>query len=221
MPDRLTLSARGEDRRVLGTGGTSISTCPVASPGRRAPQPRAQASSSGSQHPVSSSRHLSAEITAQRVGPETPLDLPSLERHSSAMSGMLSLPLSGLARDDRRGGAAMKVRPGAVIRGAGVALACLVPDPSKRSPILLAGFAGGWFLNKPGLQVFTIIPDADEPWKRATVPFATSVASWSTVMLAATTRGASNKAACPDRCARARGRPRCDRLPSRRSGRGA
>jgi hypothetical protein len=35
--------------------------------------------------------------------------------------------------------------------------------------------------------VFTIIPDASEPWKRATVPFATSVASWSTVMLAATT----------------------------------
>jgi len=80
----------------------------------------------------------------------------------------------------------MKVRPG-VIRGAGVALACLAPDPSKRSPILLAGFTGGWFLNKPGLQIFTIIPDADESWKRATVPFATSVASWSTVMLAATT----------------------------------
>ncbi len=81
----------------------------------------------------------------------------------------------------------MKVRPGAVIRGAGVALACLAPDPSKRSPILLAGFTAGWFLNKPGLQVFTIIPDAAEPWKRATVPFATSVASWSSVMLAATT----------------------------------
>ena len=81
----------------------------------------------------------------------------------------------------------MKVRPGAVVRGAGVALACLAPDPSVRSPILLAGFTGGWFLNRPGLQIFTIIPDADEPWKRATVPFATSVASWSTVMLAATT----------------------------------
>jgi len=81
----------------------------------------------------------------------------------------------------------MSVRPGAVIRGAGVALACLAPDPSKRSSILLAGFTGGWFLNKPGLQVFTIIPDADEPWKRATVPFATSVTSWSAVMLAATT----------------------------------
>jgi len=85
------------------------------------------------------------------------------------------------------GGAAMKVRPGAVIRGAGVALACLAPDPSMRSPILLAGFTGGWFLNKPGLQVFTVIPDAEEPWKRATVPFATSVASWSTAMLVATT----------------------------------
>ena len=81
----------------------------------------------------------------------------------------------------------MKVRPGAVIRGAGVAVACLASDPSKRWPILLAGFAGGWFLNRPGLQVFTVVPDTDEPWKRATVPFATSVASWSTVMLAATT----------------------------------
>src|SRR3954470_19112534 len=91
------------------------------------------------------------------------------------------------AREDVRGGAAMKVRPGAVVRGAGVALACLAPDPSKRSPIMLAGFAGGWFLNRPGLQVFTIIPDANEPWKRATVPFATSVTSWSTLMLGATT----------------------------------
>src|SRR3954466_6508176 len=91
------------------------------------------------------------------------------------------------AREDVRGGAAMKVRPGAVIRGVGVALACLAPDPAKRSPIMLAGFAGAWFLDKPGLQVFTIIPDANEPWKRATVPFATSVTSWSTVMLAATT----------------------------------
>jgi len=81
----------------------------------------------------------------------------------------------------------MKVRPGAVVRGAGVALACLANDASKRSPILFVGFAGGWFLNRPGLQIFTVLPDSEEPWKRATVPFATSVASWSTVMLAATT----------------------------------
>lgn len=81
----------------------------------------------------------------------------------------------------------MKVRPGAVVRGVGVALACLAPDPSKRSPLLIAGFATGWFLNKPGLQIFTVIPDTDEPWKRTTVPFATSVTAWSTTMLAATT----------------------------------
>jgi hypothetical protein len=81
----------------------------------------------------------------------------------------------------------MKVRPGAVVRGAGVALACLAPDPSKRSPLMLAGFVAGWFLDKPGLQVFTVIPDTKEPWKRATVPFATSVTAWSTAMLAATT----------------------------------
>ena len=80
----------------------------------------------------------------------------------------------------------MKVRPGAVVRGGGVALACLASRTSRRSPILLAAYAGGWLLDKPGLQVFVVIPDTDEPWKRATVPFATSVASWSTVMLAAT-----------------------------------
>src|SRR3954452_13310791 len=91
------------------------------------------------------------------------------------------------AREDVRGGAAMKVRPGAVIRGAGVALACLAPDPSKRSPIMLAGVVGARFRQKPALQVFTVIPDTNEPWKRATVPFATSVTSWSPVMLAATT----------------------------------
>jgi hypothetical protein len=81
----------------------------------------------------------------------------------------------------------MKVRPGAVVRGTGVALACLVGDASKRSPILLTGFAIGWFLDRPGLQVLTVIPDTEEPWKRATVPLATSVGSWSAVMLAAMT----------------------------------
>ncbi len=56
-----------------------------------------------------------------------------------------------------------------------------------RSGILLAAYTGGWFLNKPGLQIFMVIPDTDEAWKRASVPFATSVSTWSTVMLAATT----------------------------------
>ena len=81
----------------------------------------------------------------------------------------------------------MKVRPGAVLRGAGAALACLAPGRSTRSPILLTAYTAGWFLDKPGLQVFVVVPDTDEPWKRASVPFATSVASWSAVMLAAAT----------------------------------
>jgi hypothetical protein len=81
----------------------------------------------------------------------------------------------------------MKVRPGAVVRGVGVAAACFAADPAKRSPILLAGFTAGWFLNRPGLGVFTVVPDTAEPWKRASVPVVTSVSSWSAVMLAATT----------------------------------
>jgi len=81
----------------------------------------------------------------------------------------------------------VKVRPGAVARGAGVGVACLASDPTTRSQILVAAYAVGWPLDKPGLQVFVVIPDTDEPWKRATIPFATAVASWSTVMLLATT----------------------------------
>ena len=91
----------------------------------------------------------------------------------------------------------MKVRAGAVVRGASVALACLASDPAKRSPLLFAGFAGAWFLNKPGLQIATVIPDTDEPWKRATVPFLTSVGAWSTVMLAVTTALRGTKVPVP------------------------
>ncbi len=80
----------------------------------------------------------------------------------------------------------MKVRPGTVVRGVGVIGACLASSTSTRSGILFTAYAGGWFLNRPGLQVFMVIPDTDEPWKRASVPFATSITSWSTVMLAAT-----------------------------------
>ena len=81
----------------------------------------------------------------------------------------------------------MKVRPGAVVRGAGAAGACLASSASARSSILFAAYAVGWPLNKPGLQVFVVYPDTVEPWKRATVPFATAVASWSTVVLFAAT----------------------------------
>jgi hypothetical protein len=81
----------------------------------------------------------------------------------------------------------MKVRPGAVIRGVGVAASYLAAGRSTSSGILFASYAGAWFVNKPGLQIFWIFPDTDEPWKRGSVSFATSVATWSTAMLAATT----------------------------------
>ena len=81
----------------------------------------------------------------------------------------------------------MKVRPGAVIRGVGVSVSYLASGKSRRSGILFASYAGAWFVNKPGLQIFWIFPDTDEPWKRGSLSFATSVAAWSTAMLAATT----------------------------------
>ena len=75
------------------------------------------------------------------------------------------------------GGPGMKLpsgRPGAAVRGAGVRLACLRPGLTSRSRALFAAYAVGWPLDKPGLQVFVVCPDTDEPWKRAVVPFATS-----------------------------------------------
>jgi hypothetical protein len=93
------------------------------------------------------------------------------------------------------GRVASAVRPGAVARGAGVALACLGSSPRSRARVLFAAYALGWPLGKPGLQVFVVVPDTDEPWKRATLPFATSVTSWSTVMLVAT--GAARRTKLP------------------------
>ena len=81
----------------------------------------------------------------------------------------------------------MKVRPGAVIRGVGVAAACLASSPAARPNILFAAYAAAWPLGRPGLQILVVVPDTDEPWKRGAVPFATSVASWSFAMLVAAT----------------------------------
>ena len=68
-----------------------------------------------------------------------------------------------------------------------MALACLASAPTRRTRFLFAAYAVGWPLDRPGLQIFVVIPDTDEPWKRATVPFVTSVTAWSAVMLAAST----------------------------------
>ncbi|HEY3527916.1 MAG TPA: hypothetical protein VGK78_02110 [Nocardioides sp.] len=80
-----------------------------------------------------------------------------------------------------------RIRPGSAVRGAGVALACLSPGLLGRGRAVLASYAAGWPLSRPGLQVFVVVPDEDaEPWRGAVVPLATSGASWALVMLAAT-----------------------------------
>jgi hypothetical protein len=82
---------------------------------------------------------------------------------------------------------ASRIRPGSAVRGAGVALACLSPRLPGRARAVLASYAAGWPLSRPGLQVFVVVPDEDEePWRRAVVPLATSGASWTAVMLVAT-----------------------------------
>ncbi len=80
----------------------------------------------------------------------------------------------------------MRLRVGSAVRGAGVGLACLVPGLRGRARVVLASYAVGWPLDRPGLQVFVVVPDEDaDTWKRAVVPLATSAASWSAVMLLA------------------------------------
>ena len=81
----------------------------------------------------------------------------------------------------------MKVRPGAVIRGVGVAGSYLASGTSTRSRILFAAYAGGLVREQARTADLMVFPDMEEPWKRGSVSFATAAASWSTAMLAATT----------------------------------
>jgi hypothetical protein len=67
-----------------------------------------------------------------------------------------------------------------------VALACLSPRLSGRARAVVASYAAGWPLGKPGLQLLVISPDeVADPWKRAVYPFASSGASWTLLMLGA------------------------------------
>jgi hypothetical protein len=65
-----------------------------------------------------------------------------------------------------------------------VALACLSPRLSGRTRAVLASYAAGWPLGKPGLQLLIVVPDKDAaPWQRAVIPLATSGLSWTALML--------------------------------------
>jgi hypothetical protein len=81
---------------------------------------------------------------------------------------------------------AARIRPGSAVRGAGVALACLLPRLPCRARAVLASYAAGWPLGHPGLQLLVVAPDEDaDPLKRAVLPLATSGASWTVLMLGA------------------------------------
>ena len=75
------------------------------------------------------------------------------------------------------------VRPGSAVRGAGVAVACLVPGLARRAEVVATTYAAAWPIDKPGIQFLTVVPDEDEQaWRRAVVPIATSGASWTVAM---------------------------------------
>lgn len=78
---------------------------------------------------------------------------------------------------------AVSIRNGSAIRGAGVALACLLPGVPRRAAVIAGSYAAAWPVDRPGLQFFTVVPDEDEePWKRAVVPVLSSGGSWTAAM---------------------------------------
>jgi len=81
-----------------------------------------------------------------------------------------------------------RIRTGSLVRGAGVALGCLLPGLTNRTRAVVASYGAGWPLDRPGIQVFVVVPEDDaEDWQKAVVPFVTSAASWTVVMTAAAT----------------------------------
>jgi hypothetical protein len=81
----------------------------------------------------------------------------------------------------------VSVRTGSAIRGAGVALACLVPGVAKRAEVIAATYTAAWPVDRPGIQMVVVVPDEDdEPWKQKVLPLATSGLSWTALMLLGT-----------------------------------
>jgi hypothetical protein len=76
-----------------------------------------------------------------------------------------------------------RVRTGSLVRGAGVAVACLVPGVARRAEVVATTYAAAWPIDRPGLQFLTVVPDEDDPaWRRAVVPIASSAGSWTVAM---------------------------------------
>ena len=76
-----------------------------------------------------------------------------------------------------------RVRPGSAVRGAGVALACVLPGVPRRAAVIATSYAAAWPVDRPGLQFFSVVPDEDEEaWRRAVVPLLSSGGSWTVAM---------------------------------------
>src|ERR1700750_2872766 len=76
-----------------------------------------------------------------------------------------------------------RFRTGSLVRGGGVAIACLVPGLARRAEVVATTYAAAWPIDKPGIQFLTVVPDEDEEaWRQAVVPTATSAASWTVAM---------------------------------------
>lgn len=81
----------------------------------------------------------------------------------------------------------VSVRTGSLIRGAGVALGCLVPGVTRRAEVIAATYAAAWPIDRPGIQMVLVVPDeGDEAWKQKALPLATSGLSWTALMLLGT-----------------------------------
>jgi hypothetical protein len=79
-----------------------------------------------------------------------------------------------------------RIRPGSAVRGAGVALACLMPSLPQRTRAVLVSYGVGWPLDRAGLQLLVVVPDEGaEDWQKVVLPFATSAVSWTLLMTAA------------------------------------
>jgi len=79
-----------------------------------------------------------------------------------------------------------RVRTGSLVRGAGVAVACLLPGVARRAEVVATSYAAAWPIDRPGVQLLIVVPDEDAAaWKRAVLPVASSGASWTAAMLLA------------------------------------
>lgn len=76
-----------------------------------------------------------------------------------------------------------RIRRGSAVRGAGVAVACVVPGLPNRARAVLVSYGLGWPLDRAGIVI--VADDDAGDWQRVVVPFATSALAWTLAMTTA------------------------------------